>query len=358
MTFTRAGAYALLTAICLAGADPAVSAGTSAVETAQPVGTIGGLPISAAELAARTSAKLEKERADYDSHAARLKQRYLRDRQATLDQALTALIDDRVLSLEAAARNSTPAALLDAAKPPVISDLQLHAFYDANKRQINQPFDAVAEQIREYLGKQATEGAQRRYLNSLWDKYHAVALLEPYRDAVAATGPRRGPQEAPVALVEFSDFQCPYCGKFFAVLSGALKKYPTQVRLIYRHFPLSELHPNAQKAAEAAACAEEQGKFWEMHDLLFADQVHLGVEALKERAKRLDLDTGRFNECLDSGQSAPAVRLDAAAGEALGLSGTPATFVNGRFVEGNVSIEELSAVIDDELRRASPAARR
>jgi protein-disulfide isomerase len=137
-----------------------------------------------------------------------------------------------------------------------------------------------------------------------------------------------------------------------------LKKYPTQVRLIYRHYPLTGLHPNAQKSAEAAVCAQNQGKFWEMHDLLFVEQAYLTIDALKEKAKRLGLDTAIFGECLDSGKSADAVRLDAEAGQKLGITGTPATFVNGRLIHGTATFDELSAVIDDELRRAAPTARR
>jgi protein-disulfide isomerase len=268
------------------------------------------------------------------------------------------LIDERILALEAAARKSTPAALIDAANAPRTMDRQVLDFYEANKNQLNQPFGAVSSQIRDYLDRQANENAHRHYINSLRVKYQAVALLEPYRDQVAPTGPLRGSGNAPVTIIEFSDFQCPFCGRFAPVVQDALKKYPSQVRLIYRHFPLTELHPNAQKSAEAAVCARNQGKFWEMHDLLFAEQAYLSIDALKEKAKRLGLDSAIFNECLDSGNSADAVRLDAAAGQKLGITGTPATFVNGRLIRGTATLDELSAVIDDELRRAVLTARR
>jgi protein-disulfide isomerase len=128
------------------------------------------------------------------------------------------------------------------------------------------------------------------------------------------------------------------------------------VRLVYRYFPIASLHPQAQKAAEAAACADRQGKFWPMHDTLFAEQGALDVEALKEKAARLGLDSGRFAACLDSGAAAPAVAADIAAGQDLGIDATPGSFVNGRFVNGAVTLEEMKRLVEDELRRGALTA--
>jgi len=137
------------------------------------------------------------------------------------------------------------------------------------------------------------------------------------------------------------------------VLQRVLAAYPTQVRLIFRNFPLQSIHHDAEKAAEAAACAGVQGKFWEMHDLLFAEQNSLSVGALKEKSKRIGLDTQAFDKCLDGGEEAKAVSADGEAGVDLGLSSTPTSFVNGRYVNAALSFEELSALIDDELQRAA-----
>jgi protein-disulfide isomerase len=172
-------------------------------------------------------------------------------------------------------------------------------------------------------------------------------------------GPERGPHDAVVTIVEFSDFECPFCGRFTPVLQRVLAAYPTQVRLIFRNFPLRSVHQNAEKAAEAAACAAVQGKFWEMHDVLFAEQNSLSLGALKEKAKRIGLDTQAFDDCLDSGEGTRAVDQDGEAGVELGLSSTPTSFINGRYVNAALSFEELSALIDDELQRAAaPRARR
>lgn len=204
---------------------------------------------------------------------------------------------------------------------------------------------------KRYLQDRATEEAKRRYFDSLRAKYGASVTMAPLREPVEASGPQRGPPDAPVTIVEFSDFQCPYCGRFTPVLRQVLAAYPTKVRLVYRYFPLSTIHPEAQKAAEAAACASNQGKFWEMHDTLFAEQGDLGVIALKEKGKRLGLDAALFDQCLDGGMASPVVAADVDAGAKLGIGATPTSFVNGRFVDGAVTFEQMTALIDDELVR-------
>jgi protein-disulfide isomerase len=281
-----------------------------------------------------------------------------RSQAAYRDRQLNKLVDEHALALEAKARHTTPEALLAAQKGPPVADAQVRAFYDQRHAEINQPYESAAPKIRELLEKSSSEDKQRSYLDLLRVKYHAALLLEPHREAVAASGLVRGPANAPVSIVEFSDFQCPFCGRLEPVLVRVLAKYPTQVRLVYRNYPLPELHPQAEKAAEAALCAREQGKFWEMHDLLFAEQQSLGGDDLKDKARRLGLDREKFAQCLDSGQMHSAVEVDVKDGDALGIQGTPANFINGRFLSGAVEEAELSSIIDDELRRADRIARR
>ena len=134
-------------------------------------------------------------------------------------------------------------------------------------------------------------------------------------------------------------------------LDEAKRQYRDKLRVVYRHHPLTGIHPNAWKAAEAALCAGEQGRFWEMHDLMFAEQSALAVADLKAKADRLDPDAEAFNRCLDSGRHYEAVAADVRAGDAVGVIGTPALFVNGRFVVGAVPFATLAEIIDDELRR-------
>jgi protein-disulfide isomerase len=322
------------------------------------VATVDKQGISIAELEARTAAKTNAKQAEYESHARQLKLEFERDRQSYKERQLNALIDERVLTLEAKSGKTTAEALIASHKSPAVTEEQVRSFYDQQKTQINQPYEAVAPKIKEFLEKNARETVRRHYLDGLRTKYHVAVLLDPRREDVAAVGPSRGPSNAPVTIVEFSDFECPYCGRLEPVMARVLAKYPTQVRLVYRNFPLKDLHPDAQKAAEAGMCAQQQGKFWEIHDLMFAEQASLNVNALKDKARRIGLDMTSFNDCLDSGKSSDAIATDVKAGDELGIQGTPANFINGRYLSGAVEESDLTAVIEDELRRVGLTARR
>jgi protein-disulfide isomerase len=313
---------------------------------------VGGESITAEQLSARTDAKLNADQSNYELRLRQIKQIYDREREGYREKELNDLVEERVLKLEAAKRRVSPDVLLAGIKSPAVTDADAHSFYETRKGQIGQPYDKVASDIKDYLEKDRRATARHIYLDALRTKYHAAILLEPLREEMTPSGAALGPADAPVTIVEFSDFQCPYCGRFAPALKNTLRKYPTQVRLVFRNLPLASLHAQAVKAAEAAVCARDQGKFWEMHDLLFAEQKSLGVDALKEKATRLGLDSKTFDDCLDSGKSENAIKTDMAAADQLGITGTPTSFVNGRYLNGAVSENDLSAVIDDELRRA------
>jgi protein-disulfide isomerase len=344
-------------AATLSSPAPILSPG-AAFDPDKPLALIGKQPIVLRDLGAETAQQLDAARANYELQLEQLGLDFARKRQAAVEKALDGMLDQRVLALEAAARKSTPEALLAAVKVPTVTDAGEHAFFVAQVAQTGKPFATVEPQIKDFLTSQAADTAHRQYLDQLRAKYMAVITLQPLRDAVAATGPSRGPADAPVTLVEFSDFQCPYCGRFAPTLEALLAKYPTQVRLVYRHLPLSTLHPFAEKAAEAAVCADEQGRFWPMYALLFKEQDALGVEALKEKSRRLKLDSAKFDACLDSGEGAGPVQRDTDAARRLAVAGTPTTFINGRYWNGTASLDDLSRLIDDELRRAAPAVHR
>jgi len=160
----------------------------------------------------------------------------------------------------------------------------------------------------------------------------------------------RGNINATVTLVEFSDFECPFCERIYPTMNQILKDYKDKVRLVYKHFPLG-FHPNAQKAAEASECASDQGKFWEYHDKIFENQPSgLSLEKFKQWAKDLGLNSGKFNDCLDSGKYAQKIQTDFQEGSQKGVNGTPATFINGQLVSGALPYDSFKQIIDNLLK--------
>ena len=160
-----------------------------------------------------------------------------------------------------------------------------------------------------------------------------------------------GDPEAPVTIVEFSDYECPFCGRHFGSTYGQIKeKYVDtgKVNIIFKDFPLS-FHQNAQKASEAAECAGDQGRYYEYHDILFNNQKALGVSSLKAYASDLGLDTETFNACLDSGEKYSEVQDDFKEGQKVGVRGTPANFINGNMISGACPIEAFDTAINAEL---------
>ncbi|MGA8272318.1 MAG: thioredoxin domain-containing protein, partial [Candidatus Sulfotelmatobacter sp.] len=157
----------------------------------------------------------------------------------------------------------------------------------------------------------------------------------------------------PVQIIEFADYECPYCQKVSDDLKRIREQFPNQVSLVFKDFPLP-MHPLAPRAAEAARCAGDQGKFWEFHDSLFQTK-RLQTNDLKEQARTLKLDTARFDKCLDSGEEIAVVKKDAAEGQRLGLQGTPSFFINGHFMSGAIGFMKLRDTVMQELGTATNA---
>jgi diadenylate cyclase len=159
-----------------------------------------------------------------------------------------------------------------------------------------------------------------------------------------------GPATAAVTLVEYGDYECPYCGRMHPVVKEIRERLGNRLRFVFRHFPLDSVHPHARRAAEAAEAAASQGRFWEMHDLLYENQDDLGDEALRRYATRLGLDPARFEDDLEERAHAPRVREDRFGGERSGVEGTPTFFVNGVRYEGPRDLEALLEAIEDAAR--------
>jgi protein-disulfide isomerase len=179
----------------------------------------------------------------------------------------------------------------------------------------------------------------------------ALDLNAVYRLGMGEPGHRRGPDDALVTIVEFSDFECPFCARNAPVLARLLREHPDDVRLVFRHSPLS-FHAHAQLAAEASMAAAAQGKFWEYHEALFADVEHLERADLEQRAATLGLDLAAFRAALDDRRYRDVVAADAAAAAALGVSGTPTMFINGQPIEGSAPYEQLAALIGEKRAEA------
>jgi protein-disulfide isomerase len=169
--------------------------------------------------------------------------------------------------------------------------------------------------------------------------------------------PAWGPEDAAVTIVEFTDYQCPFCGQYATLTYPALRDlYEGRVRYVVRNFPVISLHPWAQKAAEAAECAYDQGAFWEYHDRLFAHQTELDVESLKRHAAELGLAEGVFEDCLDSDRKADIVRKDLQDGIRYGVQGTPTFFVNGRGLAGSQPLAVFESFVENALQEERGSA--
>jgi protein-disulfide isomerase len=319
----------------------------------EPIAVVNGQPVLLEEVesaAAEDLEKLEVRKVQFDLEMKR-------DREAALDSALETLMKGRVLAIEAATRKITVSDLVEieinsAVTPPTDEDVV--KFYNANKSYFEGGLGDNVRSIRTYLRDQERQALLDTFVDGLKRKYGAVSLVEPTRLSIPTDGrPSKGPEDAPITLAEFSDFQCPYCRALFPTLQEIASDYKDKVRIVYLQFPLADIHPQALKAAEASLCAFKQGKFWEMHDAMFADQGSLGIEDLKRKAAGLSLDMESFGTCLESGKHFDDVRNDVREGVKAGVEGTPALFVNGRMLVGNQPYSEIRKVIEDELRRAS-----
>jgi protein-disulfide isomerase len=316
-------------------------------QTAEPdvLATVAGEDITMEDIRSRVGPTLDQ-----------LETKYMLERSQSVETTLQAIIRDRVLLAEARDQGTTVEAMIiaEAGGSLTPTDVEVSAWYAENQPRLGgRSLEEVQPQIVQYLQAQKRQDAQIRLQERLNEEYGVEVFLERFRLTFDHTGsPSFGPDDAPVTLVEFSDFECPFCARFFPTLQQVKASYPERVRIVYRQFPLTNLHPNAFKAAEASLCAHDQGSFWEMHDLLFQEQASLTVRDLKEKAGRLGLDQDAFDQCLDTGQKVAQVQEDFAEGQRVGANGTPALFLNGVPVEGGaVGFEVLEPLIEQELVR-------
>ena len=286
----------------------------------------------------------------------RMELQYRIARNEVIESALDSLVRERVLSAESQARGQSVAELIttEAGSGSDPSDVDVEAWYQDNRARLGgRSLEQVRTQIADHLREERRDEALKRLQDRLYEERGVKIHLEPVRIEFDNTrAPAIGSENAPVTLVEFSDFQCPFCARLVPALKQVEHEFGDEVRIVYRHFPITSIHPLAFKAAEASVCAQDQGKFWPMHDLIFEEQNRVSLADLKDKARRLGLDQREFDACLDSGRHAELVVHDFEEGQKAGVSGTPATFVNGiRLEAGAVSFEVLADAIRKELAR-------
>jgi protein-disulfide isomerase len=272
--------------------------------------------------------------------------------------ALEEMVAESLIAQAAKGSGLSPAAWAEAeiskrVKP--LPEAEVVAFYQGNINQMQgRSLEVMAPAIRRYLTEQQETSARQALLMELRRGGPDVRVLfEAPRQTLelAATDPSIGSASAPVTLVEFSDFQCPFCQRVAPTLKQVKAKYGDRIRIVWKDFPLTQIHPQAFKAGEAAHCAGDQGKFWEYHDQLFGNQQALQPADLKRYAADMKLDAGKFNDCLDSSKHGERVRDGVAQGTALGVNSTPMIYINGRVLAGAQPYEAFVAVIDEELAK-------
>ena len=232
-----------------------------------------------------------------------------------------------------------------------VTDADIQDFYNVNKdRAQGRTLDQLKGPITEFLASNRKAQAKAQLVDNLKQKSPLKVMLQPPRQHVelASHDPMSGPAAAPITIIEFSDYQCPFCARVNPTLTKIRAQYGDKVRIVFKDFPLPN-HAQAPKAAEAAHCAGDQGKYWEMHDRLFANQSAMEVPALKQYAAALGLTAATFDQCLDSGKFASVIAEDMKLGETLGVQSTPTLYVNGRPVLGAQPFEVFQSLIDEEL---------
>ena len=322
-----------------------------AQSNSEVVGRVGDRPVTMADL---------DDAWRKNDAAARI--RMLQDLYDTRRRTLDIVIGDILVEREAVARGISRDELLAQELPArtlPVTDEDIALLYGQNQNAFGgRTLEDMRPEIRMFLDQQRPTQALHAFMNELRADASDVQIdLEPPRTVieVEADDPVFGPSSAAVEIIEFSDFQCPFCQRLTDTLEQLKSEHGSDIRLVFKDYPLPN-HAQAFKAAEAGNCANQQGKFWELHDTMFSRQSELGVDDLKRHAGELGMDQAAFDACLDSGRFAEQVNADLAAGQQYGVSSTPTVFINGRAVMGAAPFEMFDEIIREELDRAQRGA--
>ncbi len=284
----------------------------------------------------------------------------LRNREYELkSKALEALLRQRLVETDAKKKGLSVEALFEQVErnQPPWDMGELQGFYLAQRERFNKPLAEIKQDVEKAFLAAKRQQAREEYVDKLWQTSGVVVLIARPKVELAVDPARlRSDPDAPVTIVEFADFQCPHCRTVEPVLTQVIEKYKGKVRLGFRDFPLRSIHPQAQAAAEASRCAAEQGKFWEYHEALFANQTRLNPDTYRELARSAGLDRERFDACLTSGKFTAQIESDVQSAIASGVSGTPAFYINGVALAGSQPAAAFERIIESELKRLASSA--
>ena len=272
-------------------------------------------------------------------------------------QKLQSLIEERLLAHEAQRRKISVESLVQTeitAKTAAVTHEEVLSAYEMYKSRLQKPESEVEPQLLAVLHDRKVAARRQEFLSSLRKAADvSVNLMPPasFRARVGLDGPTRGASNAPVTIVEFEDFQCPFCKRAEDTVEQVLARYKDRVRMVHRDLPLQTLHPAAWKAHEAGRCAEEQGRFWEYRALLYKNAPAASPEQLNNYASLAGLNVSDFTTCLQSGKFNAVVQKDEDEASRLGIQGTPVFFINGRLLSGAQPASEFVRIIEDELNR-------
>jgi protein-disulfide isomerase len=305
------------------------------------VATVGDHKISEKDLDAQVQPQIDQMRAALEKRVNEL----IADKSFDVKrQTLEKMTNDYLLQ-QAAQRNKMSVdeyVKKESTGKGAVTEADAKKYFDQNKGNSPVQFDQIKPQLLAMLNRQAL-------LERLRKDEPVKIMLEPKRVAVNSTGhPAAGAKDAPVTIVEFTDFQCPFCKATEGTINQLKTKYGDKIRVVHMDYPLP-FHSHALDAAKAARCANEQGKFWPFRDALFADQTKLAPADLKATAKSLGMNPSKFDACFASPKYEGQIKADQAAGEKAGVDGTPAFFIDGRPLTGAQPVNKFEELIDDEL---------
>ena len=338
---------AALASACAEETTAAAQAPAPPANPDQVVAEVAGKPITLKDVDAKWEQFDAAERA-------RIVQAMYQNRRNMIDL----LVGDQLIANAAKAAGQSVEAFLaadGARRLPLVSEADIAQFYEQNKdRAQGRTLDQLRGEIKPYLEERRRQQARAMLVDELKKKDGAnvKVMLDPPRYSVPTSkeDPVRGNPAAPITIVEFSDYQCPFCARVNPTLAKIRETYGDRVKIVFKDYPLPN-HPQAPKAAEAARCAGEQSKYWEMHDAMFANQRALEVPSLKQTARAIGLDGATFDSCLDSGKWQATIRAGSELGEQMGVNSTPTLYVNGRALIGAMPFENFKQIIDEELSR-------